>query len=357
MGERREQDAVRAVDWSLYPGAYGTSRDVPAALETLRAGPDGGDDFEDAVNDFLWGHVWHQGTIYPLTPKVLPFLLDVLEPRDRDARGAHGDSAGNEGGDPLDPERAAELADVVMCSAASARRLANDAASDAERAIATEVLGVVAANRSRLGRLVGFDSPRIVATMLCVPALAAELMAGRDPAHERRAVLCAVLAAMPLVTFDAEVRAWTCRELDAIGHPVTTAAAALLSRGAGSSDGERFAQIGIGLGLERQDVAQRDVWLDGLRERFGILVPRPSFTASGTTTATVATMDDDWFVVAPGGTRITVRWPRHPFREDDVVELVDRNARNIPREVRGTGEKAHHRATFDDSGKVTSSSA
>ena len=41
--------------------------------------PSDGDDFGEAVSDFLYGHAWHQGTIYPITPKVLPFVLDALE--------------------------------------------------------------------------------------------------------------------------------------------------------------------------------------------------------------------------------------------------------------------------------------
>src|SRR5688572_28667750 len=78
MTDRTSWPEVNAIDWSKFPGAYGTERDPVAALVALRTGPSAGDDFADALNDFLCGHVWHQGSIYPLTPKVLPFVIEVL---------------------------------------------------------------------------------------------------------------------------------------------------------------------------------------------------------------------------------------------------------------------------------------
>jgi hypothetical protein len=71
---------VRAVDWSELEGAYGTDRDVPTALEIMRWADDAEDDeFSDAWLDVLCSHVWHQGTIYPITAPVLPFVFDIVD--------------------------------------------------------------------------------------------------------------------------------------------------------------------------------------------------------------------------------------------------------------------------------------
>ncbi len=53
---------VRAIDWSRLPGAYGTQPDVLLALETMRTATRSDDDFGNAWNDVLCGHVLHQGT-------------------------------------------------------------------------------------------------------------------------------------------------------------------------------------------------------------------------------------------------------------------------------------------------------
>ncbi len=76
---------VRAVDWSRLAGAYGASDestrgdDVGATLIGLSRGE------LDADDEVLAGHVWHQGTIYPVTPVVVPFLWELVQ-RDTDDR-------------------------------------------------------------------------------------------------------------------------------------------------------------------------------------------------------------------------------------------------------------------------------
>jgi len=75
--------AVAAVDWSALHGAYGPSdgsaeygaSDVATALLVLAREPDcHGDDWMDAL-DVVLGHVWHQGSVYPVTPHAFPLVL------------------------------------------------------------------------------------------------------------------------------------------------------------------------------------------------------------------------------------------------------------------------------------------
>ncbi len=84
---------VDAVDWKSLEGAYGASDgslkndemvqgDVPGALRVLALEEDfESDDFSDALLDVMGGHVWHQGTVYPVTPVVVPFIFRILRLR------------------------------------------------------------------------------------------------------------------------------------------------------------------------------------------------------------------------------------------------------------------------------------
>lgn len=71
------EQRVRGTDWASLDGAYGPSNgsrpatDVPGMLMRLANG-------EPDEDDVLFSHVWHQGTIYPVTARVVPFLWDLL---------------------------------------------------------------------------------------------------------------------------------------------------------------------------------------------------------------------------------------------------------------------------------------
>ena len=62
------------VDWGKLSDAYGPATEVPTYLRELESE-------EEAVRDRamwkLWGSVWHQGTIFSVTPAVAPFLIDA----------------------------------------------------------------------------------------------------------------------------------------------------------------------------------------------------------------------------------------------------------------------------------------
>ncbi|MEU8774137.1 HEAT repeat domain-containing protein [Streptomyces sp. NPDC048606] len=60
--------------WGAFSHAYGTAEDLPALLHALT-----GDDEEEAREALteLYGCVLHQGTVYPATAEVAPFLADI----------------------------------------------------------------------------------------------------------------------------------------------------------------------------------------------------------------------------------------------------------------------------------------
>lgn len=63
------------VPWSTLTHAYGSAADVPELLRDLAsADPDA----REAALAELHGNVWHQGTVYPATPHVVPLLLELL---------------------------------------------------------------------------------------------------------------------------------------------------------------------------------------------------------------------------------------------------------------------------------------
>ncbi len=63
------------VPWPTLTHAYGSAADVPDLLRALASGDP--DEREAALSE-LHGSVWHQGTVYPATPHVVPFLLELL---------------------------------------------------------------------------------------------------------------------------------------------------------------------------------------------------------------------------------------------------------------------------------------
>ena len=60
------------VDWASLADAYGSAEDVPEQLRAIAAG-------DDEAYDDAFGNLWHQGTIYSVTPHAIPFLIGILE--------------------------------------------------------------------------------------------------------------------------------------------------------------------------------------------------------------------------------------------------------------------------------------
>jgi hypothetical protein len=326
---KRTWPEVRAVDWAALKGAYGTMRDVAAALELLQAGRDPIANFDEGT-EILWTHVWHQGTIYEVTPVVLPFVLELV------------DLTRKRGDDKL----AAELAEIVVHYAASARRFAQST-DDGDRAIGERMLATLSAGKARVHAWLKDTrlKERALATMLNVPDLAPHVLACE--AGTAQEVLLTILGRLPQVWFGERVLEWAVRRLRMEQHPVAQSAAEMLAELDPASkladvDAERILAAGRALG----DKAR----LDDLRERFGFEVTKKSLTAPGETIGKVVLVERDWFVVQVPR-NLTVRWQGHPFAEGDTVVLVDINRRSIPREVRGTGAKTGHAARFDDAGR------
>jgi hypothetical protein len=325
MSEMTEWPEVRAIDWSELPGAYGTERDAASALEALRAGPDAEDGFAEACEDFLWGHVWHQGTIYPITPRVLPFVIEVLLtlPDDEEV-----------------DERYVEVAELLLACAASARH-----ASD--RAVGDQVLAVFTEHGEDLRRLTSFSSSTL-AVMACVPGLADHVLSGAE--YPQRTVAAALLSRVDRIDFDPSLLIWAAPHVAQVQHAVTRAAAEILKTGDVSANAERLAAVGEAIGFSSADLTKH--YLDELRPRFGISPPPHNHERPGETRALVVVSEADWFVVQVDGANVTIRWQGHPFVERDAVVLTDISKRNTPRAVRGTGEKEERAARFDEKGRM-----
>jgi len=76
------------VQWASLQGAYGASdatdhyRDVPRMLQALARLDDlDSAAWGEAYDDFFLGHVWHQYTIYPVTPAATGFLIRIASLR------------------------------------------------------------------------------------------------------------------------------------------------------------------------------------------------------------------------------------------------------------------------------------
>lgn len=79
---------AQAIDWATLPGAYGPSdasdhsRDIPGMLRILAMEDDvWSADWADAYDDAFLAHVWHQYTLYPVTPVALGFLIRIASLR------------------------------------------------------------------------------------------------------------------------------------------------------------------------------------------------------------------------------------------------------------------------------------
>jgi hypothetical protein len=79
-------EGLDTIDWSRYHHAYGAATDVPKLLRAL-ADPGGakdiavrkGGDVVDAVTGQLWGNVFHQGSVWGVSAKTIPFFIEIFE--------------------------------------------------------------------------------------------------------------------------------------------------------------------------------------------------------------------------------------------------------------------------------------
>ena len=67
---------LNTVDRGGFRHAYGSAIDVPKQLRALKSRRQ--KIREQAYSD-LYSNIWHQGTVYSVTPHVVPFLLGLLE--------------------------------------------------------------------------------------------------------------------------------------------------------------------------------------------------------------------------------------------------------------------------------------
>ncbi len=73
-------ETLDTVDWSRFHHAYGPAADVPSLLRTLvlpEAPSATGKTALGSAIHALWGNVYHQGTVWGVTPHVVPFLYEV----------------------------------------------------------------------------------------------------------------------------------------------------------------------------------------------------------------------------------------------------------------------------------------
>lgn len=312
---------VRAIEWDRLDGAYAETPDVATALETLRFGDTSDDDAFADASSVLYGHLWHQGTIYPVTAAALPFVMDIVDLSPALAE---------------DARAREEIAMFVPLAAAAARR--------ATPPLGVQVMTTLAAcgDRLRAWMKEPFSDVAVVA-MLSVPDLRQEVLGGAlVPRAEAIRAICS-----HALLVDEAARAWASQALSEWQHPVIERARALLLQ----SHLDETAQDRLGAA---SDAVMSADWarLDALAERFGIRVAAP-LDVSGPTHARITMAMPDWFVAAwPPSRQATIRWKAHPFAEGDDVVVMDVNERNIPRVVRGTGDKAHHQARFGETGSM-----
>lgn len=67
---------IDRIDWGALRHAHGPATDVPRHVAGL-ASADAGD--REAALEALYGSLWHQGTLYPATAAVTPFLLALVD--------------------------------------------------------------------------------------------------------------------------------------------------------------------------------------------------------------------------------------------------------------------------------------
>jgi hypothetical protein len=73
--------AIDQIDWPSLKTAYGTAIDAPRHVRALISGSS---QEQDVALNYLWNHMWHQGSRYTASPFVVPFLFEALEQAERD---------------------------------------------------------------------------------------------------------------------------------------------------------------------------------------------------------------------------------------------------------------------------------
>src|SRR5687767_5066378 len=67
-------DKLDSIEWARLQHAYGAAVDVPQLLRDLLVASK-----REAAIDTLWGNVFHQGSVWQVSAKVVPFLLEILD--------------------------------------------------------------------------------------------------------------------------------------------------------------------------------------------------------------------------------------------------------------------------------------
>ncbi|MBO3739012.1 hypothetical protein [Actinoplanes flavus] len=67
-------DGLDDIDWSALDGAYGPCTAAPDILRAIASGD------PEAAGEGRYefaSSIWHQGTVYPATAEVIPFLVEL----------------------------------------------------------------------------------------------------------------------------------------------------------------------------------------------------------------------------------------------------------------------------------------
>src|SRR5258707_15493898 len=67
-------EGLDEIDWAAYEGAYGPAEEAPGILLAM-ASPDPETAGEGRYE--FGSSIWHQGTVYPVTVVVVPFLVEL----------------------------------------------------------------------------------------------------------------------------------------------------------------------------------------------------------------------------------------------------------------------------------------
>ncbi len=172
------------VPWSTLTHAYGSALDVPDLLRAL-ASDDPGE--REAALSELHGSVWHQGTVYPATPHVVPLLLELLaEPELAGKAGLLRYLAQLTGGQAEEPGLAARVVDAVRQGRPIYEVLLDDPTADVRPAAASLLGALAPGTTAPASRVDPDDGPGDLdeAAQTALQALAAAEVAAPAPATD-----------------------------------------------------------------------------------------------------------------------------------------------------------------------------
>lgn len=69
-------ETLDTIDWASLEGCYNSGADMPEYIRALLSPVD---EIRRWGRDEISIEIYHQGTVYPLTPVVIPFLFELLE--------------------------------------------------------------------------------------------------------------------------------------------------------------------------------------------------------------------------------------------------------------------------------------